>query len=90
MSDLKLEWFDEKVESVPVKKFLYKIICFLSGNRKLTYRELYVLLLEINGGNRLGDNQNTIKQKCIERIVEIYYFNNNKIPNDMEKYVEFK
>jgi hypothetical protein len=87
MSNLEFKWWEEKVENVPTKKWIYKLICFFLM-RKITYKELYVILLEINGGNKKDElNHDTLKLKCLNRIIEIYQFNNNKIPKEMEKYV---
>lgn len=87
MIDLTFNWWNEFVENVPTKKWLYKIITFLLAGRKLTYRELYIILLEINGGNKVDEKSKLVKKKCFERILEIYKFNKNKLPEEIEYYV---
>lgn len=88
MNSVDLSWWEEKVEKTPTKNWLYKIICFLLAGNKLSYRELYVILLEINNGNTTDESSKPIKQKCFERILDIYKFNNNKLPKEMEEYVK--
>lgn len=76
-----MEWFNEKIEYIKGDKFLYKLVCFcLKGPKKrLSYKELYILLYSLNKG-LLGDKN--AKKKSIERIVEIYKsHHDNKEPN---------
>ncbi len=76
-----MEWFDEKIEYIEGDKFLYKLVCFcLKGPKKrLSYKELYLLLYGINK-RKLGEEN--AKKKAMERILEIYksHHNNNE-PN---------
>jgi hypothetical protein len=86
MNEFNLSWWEEKVEKVPSKNWLYKIICFFL-RRKLTYKELYVFYIEINNGNSVEESAKPIKKRCFEEILNVYSFNNNKIPKEMEYYV---
>lgn len=81
-----MKWLDDIVIDVPQKKWLYKIICFLN-HRKLTYKELYLIFLEINGGNKSEDSAKPIKEKCLKELLNVYRFNENKIPEEMLEYV---
>ena len=76
-----MEWFDEKIEYIEGDKFLYKLVCFcLKGPKKrLSYKELYLLLYGINK-RKLGEEN--AKKRAMERIIEIYksHHNNNE-PN---------
>lgn len=86
MNEFNFSWWEEKVEKVPSKNWLYKTICFFL-RRKLTYKELYVLYIEINNGNSVEESAKPIKKRCFEEILNVYSFNNNKIPKEMEYYV---
>lgn len=76
-----MEWFEEKIEYIEGDKFLYKFVCFcLKGPKKrLSYKELYLLLY---GLNRRHLGEKNAKTRAIERIVEIYKFHHdNNEPN---------
>ena len=66
-----MEWFDEKIEYIKGDRFLYKLVCFcLKGPKKrLSYKELYLLLYGLNKRNIGYKNA---KIKAVERIIEIY------------------
>lgn len=81
-----MEWFSETVKDVPKKKWLYKTICFFA-RRKLSYKELYLIFLEINGGNKAEESSKPIKEKCLNELVKVYQYNENKIPEEMKEYV---
>ena len=76
-----MEWFDEKIEYIDGDKFLYKLVCFFLGGfkKRLTYKELYILLYQLNK-HKLGEKK--YKKKSMQRILKIYsHFHNNEIPN---------
>ena len=73
-----LSWMEEKVEKLPSNNFLYKVICFFTFKKKLTYKELYAMLCSINRA-RLGDED--AKKFALVRILATYKFNNNVFPN---------
>jgi hypothetical protein len=87
MSDLNLSWWEEKVEKVPSKNWLYKIVCFLLFKKRMTYKELYLFYLEINNGNQADEKVKPIKKRCLEEILNVYHFNNKQLPKEMEEYV---
>lgn len=75
-----MEWFDEKIEYIEGDRFLYKLICFFLGGpkKRLSYKELYIILYNINKG-KLGIE--TAKKKSMNKILKIYaYFHDNNIP----------
>lgn len=86
MKELDFSWWEEKVEKVPSKNWLYKLICFFL-RRKMSYKELFVMYIEINKGNVADDSSKPIKKKCFEEILNVYRYNNNKIPKEIEFYV---
>lgn len=77
-SDVK--WMDEVITSVPSNKRLFNFFKFILGRRKkgITYKELYILYTNIYNFKNTDDNE--IKEKALKHILEIYYFNNNKLP----------
>lgn len=87
MTNLTLDWWNEKVEKVPSKNWLYKLCCLFLAGRKFTYKELYIFYIEVNGGNKAEESAKVIKKRCLEQVLNVYYFNNNKIPEEMEIYV---
>ena len=74
------EWLNETVESVEHSNWLYKFCCFFLGRRKkkLTYSELFMVLYGLNK-NGLGPEE--AKKFAMEKLVEIYKWNNNKEPD---------
>lgn len=82
----KKEWFDETVEQVPYNNGLYKLICFFTfkRKRKLSYKELYLFLLGLNRDRKVfKERQEELKNIVLNRIFEIYKFNNGVYPNDI-------
>lgn len=73
-------WLNEEVSSVNNRDRIYKLICFFI-RRKLTYKELYIILSNLNK-KKLGSQLS--KEKALEKVVEIYKKNNNKLPNFYE------
>lgn len=80
-----MEWLNQKIKTVPQKKWLYNTICFIL-RRKLTYKELYLIFLEINGGNKAEESVKPIKERCFSEILKIYKYNENKIPEEIKYY----
>lgn len=72
-----LSWMEEMVEKLPSNNFLYKIICFFTFRKKLTYKELYAMLENVNR-KRLGEEES--KKFALIRILATYKFNNNVFP----------
>lgn len=71
---------DEKIKDVPIRKRLYKFICFCLFKRKgLTYKEMYIILSNLNKKS-MGE-ENSKKHAMIE-ILAIYKYNNNKLPDN--------
>lgn len=74
---MNLSWMEEKVKKLPSNNFLYKIICLFTFKKKLTYKELYAMIENINR-KRLGDKES--KKFALIRILATYKFNNNVFP----------
>lgn len=73
------EWMNEHIDRVPKKNGLYKFACFFLGRRKtkLTYKEMYLILANIN--RKAGEKGS--KEFAFKKIIEIYKFlNNNEYP----------
>ena len=76
-----MEWFDEKIEYLNGDRFLYKLVCFFLGGpkRRLSYKELYILLYYINK-KKLGEEN--AKKRAMNKILKVYsHFHNNELPN---------
>lgn len=67
-----IKWMDEKIKSLPVNNGLYKFVCAFLCKKKLSYKEMYLLLLNINK-NKLPENE--IKKHIMEELMNIYKFN---------------
>lgn len=76
-NNINLDWFNEKVESLEHNNGLYKFVCFFLGKKRLSYKELYIILCRLNE-NKLKENTKSI---VMDNIIKLYYFNNNKMPN---------
>lgn len=76
-------WTKEKIKSVPAKKWIYKIACLFLGKNNLTYQEMFLLLYGIYNG-KVGSKK--AKEIATDRIIAIYEFNNNRLPDGVEKY----
>lgn len=78
MHNLEL-WLKEEIPYIKNSNWLYKIVCFFKGKRKLTYEEMFLILYGINKGH-LGEKE--AKRKALERILIIYKeHHNNKLPD---------
>jgi hypothetical protein len=75
--DERLEWTDEKIDKVPYKNWLYKLFCLLTFRKRMSYKEMYLILVEIN---RKIDGEEKSKQAAFKRIMDIYEFNNGHRP----------
>ena len=82
-NDFNLEWLNEKINAIPHNNGLYKFVCFFLGKKKLSYKEMYLILYNINK-NKLGEDSS--KERCMKEIINLYKFNNNKIPNSIPLY----
>ncbi len=78
-----MEWFDEKIEYIEGDRFIYKLVCFFLGGfkRRLSYKELYILLYNINK-QKLGEEN--AKRLSMNKILKIYsHFHNNELPKEV-------
>lgn len=76
-----MEWFDEKIEKIKGDRFIYKFVCFFLGGFKhrLSYKELYLILLTLNRKSLGEDNA---KKMAMKKILKIYKdLHNNKLPD---------
>lgn len=71
-----IKWMNETIENVPRNNFWYKIVCFLMGKRKtkMTYKEMYIFY------TNTYEKDDLCKEKAMDILLEIYYFNNKKYP----------
>lgn len=71
-----IEWMNETIENVPRNNFWYRVVCFLIGKRKkkMTYKEMYIFYT-----NTYKDDD-LCKEKAMDILLEIYFFNNNRYP----------
>ena len=69
-----VRWMDEEIENIPSNKLLYKCLCFFLRKKKLTYQDMYIVYCQIYG------KKENYKKIAIEKLQEIYYFNNGKFP----------
>lgn len=72
-----LKWTNDKLEKVPYKNWLYKLFCYLTFRKRMTYKEMYLILYEIN---RETDGEEKAKKRAFERITEFYEYNNGHRP----------
>jgi hypothetical protein len=72
-----IAWTGEEIESVPSWGWMYRFVCFMLRKKKLTYREMFMLLYGINKKS-LGERE--AKEFATQRIIAIYEYNNNKLP----------
>lgn len=71
---------EEIVEDVPINKILFKIMKFLLGKRKtgISYKELYIFYTNTYTNKKYSEE--TIKNLAMEHVLEIYYYNNKRLP----------
>ena len=79
-----IEWLEEPIKYLKRGNGLYKFLCFCIGRRrkKLSYKEMYMVLVELNRKS-LGDEK--AKKSALNRILQIYKDINNKLPNGIEE-----
>jgi CRISPR/Cas system CSM-associated protein Csm2 small subunit len=75
--DQELEWTNEKLEKVPYKNWLYRLFCLATFRKRMSYKEMYLILSEIN---RKIDGEEKAKKRAFERIIEFYEYNNGNRP----------
>lgn len=67
-----IKWMDEKIDSIPKNNGIYKFVCTLLCKKKLSYKEMYLLLFNINRKNSSEEN---IKKLVMEELINIYKYN---------------
>lgn len=67
-----LNWLDEKINSLPKNNWLYKLVCIFLCKKKLSYKEMYLILQRLN--KHLGEEE--AKRMSMLEIINIYNFNN--------------
>lgn len=72
-----LEWTSDKIEKVPYKNWLYRLFCLVTFRKRMSYKEMYLFLSELN---RKVDGEEKSKKKAFERIIDFYEYNNGYRP----------
>lgn len=77
--DQNLKWTEESLKRLPKNNFLYFLLCLLTfrPRRKLTYKEMYLIMVEVNR-KALGDEM--AKRMAFKRIMDFYQYNNGNRP----------
>ena len=78
-SDLNVTWMDETIERIPGNQGTYRLMCLLLFKRRMTYANMYVFTYALHK-NKYKDNELVLKEKIIRDLAQIYYFNNQKLP----------
>lgn len=73
-----MKWLDEKIEKLPKNNGIYKFMCMFLGKKRLSYKEMYLLVMNLNK-NKLDEDE--AKKAALYEIVNLYKFNNNTYPN---------
>ena len=75
-----MEWFDEKIPYLKNGNWLYKAICLFLfvPRKKLSYKELYLILLNLNE-KALGEKE--AKKAALIKILDIYKDLHGKLPD---------
>ena len=76
-----IAWTKEEIDDVPSKRWIYKVACFMLGKKKLTYQEMFMLLY---GMNKKTMGEKKAKEFAMMRIIGIYEYNNNELPEGVE------
>ena len=80
--DLINEWFNEPIDKLKSGNWLYRFVCFFLFKKKLTYKEMYLMLYGINR-KKLGETKS--KEKAMLRIIQIYKdLHNNNLPKGVK------
>ena len=74
-----LEWTDERLPKLPKNNLMYFLFCLFTfrARRKMTYKEMYLLMSEINR-KTLGQEES--KKLAFRRIMDFYEYNNGHRP----------
>lgn len=84
-SHIDMSWMDRRVDSVPSNNWLYRLSCVFLLRKRLTYKELYLILVRLNE-KRLGEEKS--KERCFNEILKIYkHNNNNELPKEIKKWL---
>ena len=75
-----IAWMEEIIEDVPSNRMLFTIFKFFLGKLKkgITYKELYIIYT--NMYNFKNTTESEIKEEALKHVMEIYYYNNGKLP----------
>lgn len=74
---MEMMWLNEKIESLPKNNGLYKFVCTFLGKKKLSYKQMYLLLFNLNKSKLGTDNA---KKMAFSEILNVYKHNTNKYP----------
>lgn len=78
------EWMNEKVEKVPNGgQGMYRLLCAVMLKKRLTYKNLYVFAYALNK-HKYKDNEQYMKEKIIEELAGLYYYNTGELPAGCE------
>lgn len=74
-----LAWTAERLPRLPRNNFWYFLMCLLAlrPRRRMTYAEMYLLMVETNR-KRLGEEK--AKRLAFKRITDFYEYNNGDRP----------
>ena len=74
-----LEWTNERLLKLPRNNFIYFLFCLftLRPRKKMTYKEMYLLISEINRKTLGQENSNKL---AFKRIMDFYEYNNGNRP----------
>lgn len=72
-----MDWLNEKVNCLPDNNGLYKFMCLFLGKKKMTYKEMYLLIFNLNK-NKLGEKK--AKENALYSIINLYKVNNKTYP----------
>ena len=75
-----ISWIDEDVAEIPYPGWVYRIMCFLFRKKKMTYKDLFLLIYGLN--KKRGEKQ--AKEHATNVIINIYKMNNNKLPEGID------
>ena len=78
-----MEWLNETITKLPKSNWLYRVICFFMF-RKLTYKEYYLLLVNLN--TRALGEENAKKASLIKTLEVYKSLHNGELPKGVEDY----
>ena len=76
-----LAWMEEKIPKLPRGNWLYKTLCLLTFRKNLSYKEYYMIILEVNK-KKIGEQLS--KEKAIRRTLSLYKELNGKYPENYD------